>query len=803
MSVSVEVPVAWGGPRGASGEGEAEALADGMRHGIALAMGVFGLADPLVMTATASHAAEGLRFMLRIDGRDEVPVAKALVAMQAYMGPVLQFGDPRNPAEVPPVGEFERWLRPLRAGVPDRRPAALGAWPVRGLSWSAIHATVSVSTNPITISTLLAPASLSGEVLTLAMRRAVGLANDYHWDPSAVLEPLLELTRAPIAVRCELYVRAGDQAGVELVRSAVESAGQVGLRCIADPLPRGASGASEEEELTQLVLSGRITVPQRAAGLFPFMPPMRDPSAPPPVSPVNIDNRGTEAASAEEVLLGRTAAGTSFGLRVKELSHHLLVAGAHGFGKSTTVKSLLARLWTRHHVPFLVIDAGGRDYVDFAAALGEGGEAVAVLQLGADATSLNPLSVPAGVDPSVFAAIVCQCLESALPGVGSGSVVSSVVRNTITELFDGWVVEQGLEAGWPTIAELYRAALEHIARAGEALEIAGDLHFLLGERIAGMVTGLNGEALSGGPRAGLDWARLLSRPAVLTLVDYGDHVSRVLALRLLLAGLIAFRDAHPLTDGVHMSVLEGAATLLWGGDPDLPNAQKMANLLTTQTQRGQGYVVVAQTPGLLPQAILDVLQTRILHRLTGHADSQFAGGDNSVAALAALGRGEVLLTDPNRAMSAARIRVDAPPSALAVRDLSGMPAAGSDLVGAGLPDRIWCTQCPAPCRGRRWLEVVPDVAEALLTQGALTEDLQDQARMAAVLAGRYARQRGLPLSIRDVGPSVYCATARTLTLLHAADRGKAAAALAQARNVAEDAVETVWSRRAEGSEGPE
>ena len=50
---------------------------------------------------------------------------------------------------------------------------------------------------------------------------------------------------------------------------------------------------------------------------------------------------------------------------VSDLSAHGFISGITGSGKSTTTRTLLAQLWNRHRVPFLVIDPAKTDYADF------------------------------------------------------------------------------------------------------------------------------------------------------------------------------------------------------------------------------------------------------------------------------------------------------------------------------------------------------------------------------------------------------------------------------------------------------
>ena len=74
--------------------------------------------------------------------------------------------------------------------------------------------------------------------------------------------------------------------------------------------------------------------------------------------------------ASESVLLGELVhEGRTLGaaaLPLAALNRHALVVGAPGSGKTTTVLSLLARLWVQHRIPFLAISQPRRNMGRFS-----------------------------------------------------------------------------------------------------------------------------------------------------------------------------------------------------------------------------------------------------------------------------------------------------------------------------------------------------------------------------------------------------------------------------------------------------
>ncbi|NUW31069.1 DUF87 domain-containing protein [Nonomuraea sp. SMC257] len=545
--------------------------------------------------------------------------------------------------------------------------------------------------------------------------------------------------------------------------------------------------------MLEAIRTGAIVAPRTAADLLPLTDLPMDAVTVHARRPAVVA-RFAPRTGAAGVWLGRSAGGRPYRLRVPDLNQHLLVTGLVGFGKTTTVMTLLRRLWREHAIPFLVIDPEKTEYLPLGAV---------TLSLGRDGTQINPLAVPEGVDRAAFADTVAECLDAATGLSATWPFAAAALRNAVTDLYHG--------DGPPTVATFYRAVVEQAGAHGGAGEQAANLRASLGQRVQSLVAGAGGDALAGGPGAGLDWERLLSAPAVVTLAGFGDRTARQLAFGLLLAGMVAYRRANPLPRFGHLAVLEEAHLLLGNGPAAghgqgaVPAAaEATATAIATQRSYGQGFVLVTQSPRQLPGEVTRLFPNRLTHRL---AEDPGEGALGRVAEqVPMLGRGEAFVVDAGGHPAPVWVEVVPEPASAAydsasaaydsasaaydsadsAYDLAGPgPSAGNNpVLRTGPPERIWCQACPHPCAARHWLRLAPEVESGLAD---VPEERQAEAAM-GTLERLLARDRTRRTYV-ELHAGVYCVIARALTRVRASDRGRAAAAPREARRVADRVAE--------------
>ena len=109
-------------------------------------------------------------------------------------------------------------------------------------------------------------------------------------------------------------------------------------------------------------------------------------------------------------------AGDPAGMSLAALNRHTLVVGASGSGKTTTVMTILTRLWRERNVPFLVIEPTKREYRSLLNV--DGMDDLHVLTIGREdicAFRLNPLQPPKGVRLENHMSSLMAMFKLALP----------------------------------------------------------------------------------------------------------------------------------------------------------------------------------------------------------------------------------------------------------------------------------------------------------------------------------------------------------------------------------------------------
>lgn len=719
------------------------------------------------LTAVLSRTGEGsVRLDLQVaDARGGGEAAQRLRRAAAAMVGLA----PADTIPSAPPGARAWGLRPIR---PGRLPGAVlpSFWPADGFDWPALMSclertpgawAVTLAVSPVQVPSADLP--LLRRAVTRALNRSQGAGAAAQLAPGGVADDTLDAIaelRSTGACAVHVSVLADDESiARQMAASVLGAAGRQRVMVALETPPGGPAAAGAFGRLA----AGRYAPPGRVARMLPLVAltgdePTRFPRRLPAPTPW-AEHRPAGAS----LLVGTTASGDPYAIPVTNVTQHLIVTGLQGFGKSTTVMSLLARLWREHRVPFTVIDPEKEEYASLVAALGDESAAeVSVLRPGREMLHINPLAVPEGVDPAAFGATVAEFFDAATRLSESWPLAGSVVRSVLAELYADARAEP------PTVAGLYRAVRARTAAMPPRARQGAELEISLGERVQALLSGPNGAALSGGPAAGLDWGKLLRRPAVISLTGYGDQTSRQIAFGLLLACLVEYRRAHPMTGLGHVAVLEEAHLIAGTGRDGSPSPAErgVAAALATLRGYGQGIVLVTQVPGQLSRAITDLFANRISHRLpaTAAADAGFASGSGNdwpARQLPVLECGEALVVDAGAQPFPAVVRV-ARDLAAAAPVPSRLPGPGG-VLGRGEPEPIWCTDCPAPCRGAEMLPFASEVRSWLATSpeaGRLPlAELATQAVGQAARAGQRHRLRAGP----DLAAKLYCAAAKALT----------------------------------------
>lgn len=341
------------------------------------------------------------------------------------------------------------------------------------------------------------------------------------------------------------------------------------------------------------------------------------------------------------------------------LPRHMLVVGAPGSGKTTTVLSLLAQLWRQHRVPFLAIEPTKTEYRTL---LQMGGmDDLRVVTLGRDDLApirLNPLAPPPGVRCESHIGAVMAIFRAAVP---LDPPLPQLLEDALEQTYDlaGWrshtVPEDGVQP--PTLRQLVTAYEEGFARHGYAGEIRENLIAALRLRLRSLTRGSRGLLLD--TVESIEFDDLMRTPVVVELDDVADREDKAIIAAIFLDRIRAAARRRRSQGGglAHVTVVEEAYRLLGrsiGRDAETPQAQAIrafCDAIAELRALGEAFVISSQSPSTLADAAVANTGVRILHRLESASDRAIVLADLDASELdravaARLGPGEAVVRMP-------------------------------------------------------------------------------------------------------------------------------------------------------------
>jgi hypothetical protein len=440
------------------------------------------------------------------------------------------------------------------------------------------------------------------------------------------------------------------------------------------------------------------------------------------------------APAGPHLVLGRQGVGQSdagpLGIELDDLTRHALFLGTTGSGKTNSTLAFLRQAWTRHRIPFTVLEPvnAERDDYRWLATL-PGFEDLLVFTVGDEHTAplrLNPFEVPAGVRISTHMANLRACFDAAF---GLWDPLPAIYARALRETYQraGFDLTTTADAAddWPRLTDFIAA----ITDVTDSLDYAGEVRANI---LA--ATRLRAESLAEGPCGStLSAARsfpiagLLTRPVVIELAAVGDDVKeQSLVMALLLNVMTEHYKAHRATSRLtHLTVVEEAHRLLGrptpGGDARQGDAQAraadaFANTLAENRKYGEGLVIVEQSPSkLIPDAYKNT-NLKVMHQLLSEEDRDLIGDTmrfspdqrayagalpkmTGFAFHSRLDRPALIAVDDVRAEDAARRGLAEAPLAgneeLARRHRAWLT--GDEVATAAMAPQAPCGVCPVHC----------------------------------------------------------------------------------------------------------
>ena len=455
----------------------------------------------------------------------------------------------------------------------------------------------------------------------------------------------------------------------------------------------GSDGDPITDEILRLADTGE------AAAIVRLPVPVRGGSPGLPSVPVSTLPRAaqveSERAGEADVYLGHGLGGGQVALTLTELNQHLLVAGLPGFGKTTTVQTMLFRLWTEHGIPFLVLDPAKSDYGRLTDALGGIAKRI---RLSPQSVAFNPFAVPDGCTTHAHAGRVLAAFDSAL-GLSAQWMAGYITL--ARGLFAAY--ERAGADGTPTLRSFYAELGDTIERSRFAGADGANLRAALLGRLEFLVRGPLGAALTAGPEGGINWADLQARPVVVEFRDFSGPTERSLMFALMLAGLISYREANPVRGRLgHVTVLEEAHRVLAGGAAtESEGVRLFVEAIAELRGSGEGFVIVDQAPTLLHPGVSKLTGSQLTHRLVDYQERVTVGSallldSRQQLDLARLDTGQAVLFSAGRTASVV-VEVDAE-AELDATDRAVPAATGSSLCEDPSQDLPWCIGCRTMCR---------------------------------------------------------------------------------------------------------
>jgi Helicase HerA, central domain len=545
-------------------------------------------------------------------------------------------------------------------------------------------------------------------------------------------------------------------------------------------LPAAVTGhPGSLEAQIQLLLAGALTA-QQAVRLLP-VPLLDAHSAIGAERHVYRAHQHASAASeARDILLGATDGGTVTGMAAHTVNQHLLVLGDTGYGKTTTIMGLLHQAWKRFGIPSLVIDPVKQDFADLLVASSGGGTERPVRHLALGTVPINPLVVPHGVEPAVFAAFMSEAFNATSDLGESYPLGAAVAQAAFDRLYQ--------ETSTPAFADLMAAFMAETHRSDMSGENGRNVRASLSARLRAITGGAAGEAFAGGPGAGIDWDRLAQEPTVLTFDQALPASTLATMYAFLIAAHGAWRRANP-TSGRHLLILE-EAEMVFSHDNE-PADRMLTQLLATMRATGQGYVAISQRPDQLSVLASSLFPNVISHRMLHTQELALLGALGATSEdMSSLDVGEAILRVGAGRARGTRVRtLTVPGGSYRPRPLGHKAPnrRAEEFVTPSSARRPWCDNCPKPCNGSSWLRFTPQATDAARRATGLEQQIVN----AMGAAMRAAQSERAP---RGTGAQFYCVAAAAVTALNSATSAEAARATRGVRSAVDRVIAAAETR---------
>jgi len=331
-------------------------------------------------------------------------------------------------------------------------------------------------------------------------------------------------------------------------------------------------------------------------------------------------------------------------VELKELTRHTLIAGVTGSGKTNTALHMLTEIWSKHGIPFLVIEPAkaqyrqllscGLDLQIFAPGLRD----VAPLRL-------NPFEFPAGIDPQAHIAGLYATFNAAFILYAP---MPYVLERSLYEVYEerGWDFGAGRHPdadpeghvpslAYPTLTDLHAKIGEVVDRLGYDQRIRMDVTAGLQARVDSLRVGQKGQTFD--TQVSVPFDALLAKPTILELSHIGNDDEKAFLMGLIMTCLYEHLQEQGESQTLqHLTLVEEAHRLLSRAASDTSAAEvanvkgkaveAFCNMLAEIRAYGEGLIVAEQIPSKLAEDLIKNTNLKIMHRIVASDDRDLMGG---------------------------------------------------------------------------------------------------------------------------------------------------------------------------------
>lgn len=331
---------------------------------------------------------------------------------------------------------------------------------------------------------------------------------------------------------------------------------------------------------------------------------------------------------------------TDYAIKIDNFTRHCLITGLTGGGKTNTSKHLLTSLWSKHKIPFLVIESAKREYWELARI--QGMDKLLIFTLGNEDKNsvkyrLNPFERIGDVPLQTH---IDYLLAAFKAGFELFAPLPYVLETCVYEIYAdrGWDILTNTNKwgrnDYPMLQDLYHKVDIVVDRLGYDSRVRSDIIASLKTRIGSLMIGGKGAMLNTGVSFPVD--KLLNTPVVLELEDIGDDDVKAFIIGIFLVQLYEYRKSSSanVSDLRHVLLIEEAHRLLQNvstaqssevANPRGKAVEFFCNMLAEIRAFGQGMIISDQMPTKLAPDVLKNTNLKITHRIVTQEDRDVIG----------------------------------------------------------------------------------------------------------------------------------------------------------------------------------